>query len=190
MIYLDQGYRVFGESGKRMILAKTKPILTMKKVLLTVFAACLVFAASAQISKGTILVGGSSNLNFISNNEDAGDDSNFTLDLKGGYFFMDNLTAGLNLYYDKYSEADDATVGIGPFVRYYVNGKIILGLGFNSISQGDVSGSAIPLEVGYAWFLGDAVAVEPTLNYTSYGGDFDGASFGLKVGISVYLGKQ
>jgi hypothetical protein len=162
----------------------------MKKVLLTVFAACLVFAASAQISKGTIMLSGSSNLNFISNNEDAGDDSNFTLSVKGGYFFIDNLAGGLNIYYDKYSEADDATVGIGPFLRYYVQGKIFIGAGFNSYSQGDFSGSQIPLEVGYAWFLNDAVAIEPNLNYSIYGGDLEGASFGLNVGISVYLGRD
>ena len=162
----------------------------MKKLFLTMFAACLVFAASAQIPKGTIMVGGSSNLNFTSNNADAGDDSDFTLGAKGGYFFSDNLVGGLNLYYNKYSEATDGTFGIGPFVRYYVNGKIFLGAGFNSYSSGDFSSSEIPLEVGYAFFLNDVVALEPELKYSIYGGDADGAAFGLNVGISVYLGRK
>ncbi len=42
-----------------MILRANKPILAMKKIVLTLFAACLVFAASAQIAQGTILVGAS-----------------------------------------------------------------------------------------------------------------------------------
>ena len=62
----------------------------MKKVLLTVFAALVVFAASAQIEKGSWIVGGSSNLNFTSNDEDAGDYSEFNIDVKGGYFVIDN----------------------------------------------------------------------------------------------------
>ena len=161
----------------------------MKKVLLTVFAACLVFAASAQISKGTILLNGASNLSFQSNNEDAGDDSDLSLGVKGGYFFMDNLAAGLTVAYSKNSEADDAAVGIGPFVRYYVNGKIILGAGYVAGSFGDFKENTLNIEAGYAIFANDAIAIEPTLYYNMYSGDAEGASFGLNVGISVYLGR-
>lgn len=49
----------------------------MKKLLLTLFASVIVFATSAQISKGAILVGGSSNLGFTSYNEDAGEYSGY-----------------------------------------------------------------------------------------------------------------
>jgi hypothetical protein len=162
----------------------------MKKILLTVFAATVMFAASAQVAKGTILINGGSNFDFTSNNEDHGDDSDLFLGVKGGYFFMDNLVGGLTLGYAKNSEADDAYVAIGPFVRYYVNGKIIVGAGFLSTDDGSFKTTEIPIEVGYAWFVNDVVAIEPTLNYTSYGGDDQGASFGLKVGISVYLGAK
>lgn len=162
----------------------------MKKILLTLFASVIVFAASAQISKGTVILGGSSNLNFTSYNEDAGDYSQFDVDIHGGYFLMDNLAAGLNLFYSKDSEADDATTAFGVFARYYFNGKIFAGAAFNSAKQGDFSGTQIPIEVGYAWFLNNAVAIEPALNYSIYGGDLDGASFGLNVGISVYLGRS
>lgn len=162
----------------------------MKKGLLTLFAACVAFAASAQISQGTILVGGSSNFNFTSYNEDAGDGSQLDLAVRGGYFFAENLAVGLNLGYSKWSEDDDAQTAIGLFGRYYVNGKIIVGAGFNSIKFGDVSGSELGLEAGYAIFANDAVAIEPTLNFTSFGGDFEGSAFGLRVGISVYLGRD
>jgi hypothetical protein len=161
----------------------------MKKVLLTLFAATVVFAASAQISKGTILLAGNSNLNFQSNNEDAGDDSDLTLNLKGGYFFMDNLAGGLVVQYAKNSEADDAATAFGPFVRYYVNGKIILGAAYLLGSAGDFKANALQIEAGYAIFANDAVAIEPSVYYQMYSGDAEGASFGLNVGISVYLGR-
>jgi hypothetical protein len=177
------------DSEKLCFFAQTKPQLNMKKVLLTVFAAFVVFAASAQITKGTILLNGASSFDYTSYNEDAGDFNEFTVGVKGGYFFMDNLAVGLTLGYFKNSEADDAVTAVGLFGRYYVNGKIILGAGFQSIDDGTLKGSAIPLEVGYAVFLNDAVAIEPTLNYNMYGGDYEGAAFGLNVGISVYLGR-
>jgi len=161
----------------------------MKKVLFTFFAAFVAFAASAQISQGTILLGGSSNLGFTSNNEDAGDDSQFDLSVQGGYFVIENLAIGATIGYSKWSEADDATITIGPMARYYFNGKIFAGAGFAVQKTGDFSGSVIPLQVGYAAFLNDAVAIEPSLNYSVYGGDYEGSSFGLNVGISVYLNR-
>lgn len=166
----------------------------MKKVVLSVFAVLVVFAASAQIEQGTWLVGASSNAGFTSYNEDAGDYSEFSLDVKGGYFVIDNLAVGLNLGYAKVDEASATKIGI--FGRYYVNGKIFLGAGYNSntldsgVDGADkVTVSEIPLEVGYAVFLNNAIAVEPALGYSIYGGDGEGSAFGLKIGFSLYLGR-
>lgn len=163
----------------------------MKKVFLTLFAACMVFAASAQISQGTILVGASSNAGFTSYNEDAGDYSQFNIDLKGGYFVIDNLALGLNLGYTKIDDASQTT--FGAFGRYYVNGKIFGGIGFNSTSVdlggSDATVSTIPIEVGYAAFINDAIAVEPALSYSILGGDAEGAAFGLNIGLTLYLGR-
>lgn len=167
----------------------------MKKVLLTVFAAFVVFAASAQVEKGTWLLSGASNLNFTSNNEDAGDYSEIDLNVKAGYFVMDNLAVGILVGFNKLNlnadgaESPDATTGIGLFGRYYVNGNILVGANFASLKQGDFSGSQIGLEAGYAIFLNKAVAIEPALNYNMFGGDLEGAQFGLNVGISVFLGR-
>jgi outer membrane protein len=166
----------------------------MKKVLLTVFAALTVFVASAQIEQGTWLVGASSNAGFTSYNEDAGDFSEFNINVKGGYFVIENLAVGLNLGYTKIDEASETTLGL--FGRYYVNGKIFVGAGFNSTSVDfGIDGvdkatySTIPLEVGYAAFLNNVVAIEPSVGYQIYGGDREGAAFGINVGISVYLGR-
>lgn len=172
----------------------------MKRVLLTAFAALTVFAASAQIEQGTWLIGGSSNLGFTSFNEDAGDYSQFNIDVKGGYFVIENLAVGLNLGYSSVDLGDfgkETDTGFGVFTRYYFNGKIFGGVGFNSVTAkfesdlGDSEStiSVIPIEVGYAAFIGKVVAIEPALNYSIYGGDGEGASFGVNIGISVYLGR-
>lgn len=172
----------------------------MKKIFLTAFAALTVFAASAQIEQGTILVGASSNAGFTSFNEDAGDYSQFNLDVKGGYFIMDNLAIGLNLGFSSVDFGDsgkETDTGFGLFGRYYFNGKIFGGVGFNSVKvkfesdsfDSESTVSVIPIEVGYAAFLNDAVAIEPALNYSIYGGDSEGASFGLSIGLTVYLGR-
>ncbi len=88
-------------------------------------------------------------------------------------------------------------IQFGLFGRYYYNGKIFGGIGFNSVKVKfeDTSGvsestvSVIPIEVGYAAFLNDAIAIEPALNYSIYGSDGNGASFGFSVGLTVYLNK-
>jgi hypothetical protein len=180
---------ICGNKKKLDIRATTKPLYKMKKVLLTVFAALTVFVASAQVEKGTWLIAGGSNLDFTKNDEDQGDDSDFMVAAKGGYFVIENFAVGLNLGLAKNSEADDALVGVGPFARYYFAGKIFAGAGVTFVSAGDFSSTQIPIEVGYAAFLNKVVAIEPALNFTSYGGDESGSSFGVNVGISIYLGR-
>jgi len=72
--------------------------MNLKKYVIILVACLIAGSASAQIEKGSVLVGASSNLNFSSFSPDSVDNySVFDLSLKGGYFFMDNLTAGLNL---------------------------------------------------------------------------------------------
>jgi outer membrane protein len=161
----------------------------MKKVIFTLVLAVASAGAFAQIEQGTILVGASSNGGFNSYNEDAGDFSEFNLDVKGGYFVIENLALGLNIGFEKNSEADDASTSLGLFGRYYVNGKIFGGVGFTSAKSGDFSASVIPIEVGYAAFLGKVVAIEPALSYSIFGGDAEGAAFGLNVGLSIYLNR-
>jgi hypothetical protein len=158
----------------------------MKKlffILLAVFAAG---SASAQINKGSVLVGASSNMNFTSISPDNGDNySIFDLSLKGGYFFMDNVTVGLNLGYQK---LDDFTIStFGLFGRYYYKGKFFGGTGFNVIKyENQDSQTSIPFELGYAAFITENIAVEPSLNL---GIAEDNTSFGLRVGFSLYLNR-
>lgn len=167
----------------------------MKKTLL-LLAVCSVFSmsAAAQISQGTFLVGASSNLGFSTTSYGDGDNLNaFVLDLNGGYFVIDNLAVGLSFGYSNYSSGDfsGSTTSVGLFGRYYVQGKIFAGLGFSSIHVEDADAlTSIPLEVGYAAFLTDNIAIEPSLNYGIGMGDNSANTFGLNIGFTLYLNRQ
>jgi hypothetical protein len=159
----------------------------MKKYVF-IFVACLIAgSASAQINKGSILAGASSNLSFTSISSDSGDDySLFDLSLKGGYFFMENLTGGLNLGYQKIDDFSITTFGL--FGRYYYKGKFFGGAGFNVITyENQDSQTSIPFEAGYAAFITDNIAVEPSLNL---GIGEDNTTFGFRVGFSLYLNRK
>ena len=171
----------------------------MKKLLLTTALVAIFGVASAQTDQGGWVVGGSGNLSFSSADDGSDDNLNeFNLDVRGGYFLMDNLAAGLNLgfYSFKRGDNDGSIFGVGPWARYYFNGTFYAGAGidFDSYKAGDedsVSGSLIKLEAGYPIFIGgETVALEPALNYWIGGGDLydEGSSFALNGAFALSVG--
>jgi hypothetical protein len=166
----------------------------MKKLLLiAVVFFGVTIVTNAQINQGTILVGASSSLGFMSVSPDGGDSySSFDLDGKAGYFFIDNLAAGVGLNFNKQDEY--SSLGFGVFGRYYINGAIITGLGIGAtkVDYGSVDGSytTIALEGGYAAFITKNIAVEPTLNLNLLSGDTDATQFGFNIGFALYLGRE
>lgn len=166
----------------------------MKKFLLTaVVALCVAFGSQAQINQGTILVGAGSNFGFTNVSPDGGDSySEFDLHGKAGYFFLENFGAGVKLDFDKVDEF--STFAFSVFGRYYLNNVIILGasLGTYKVDNDsfDASSTVLGLEGGYAAFITDNIAIEPTLNIDLYSGDIDATRFGLNVGFSLYLGRD
>lgn len=172
----------------------------MKKLLFTTALVALVGVASAQTDQGSFVFGADSNLSFVSSSIDGQDDNvnEFSLDVVAGYFLMDNLAAGLLVGFENASQGDyseSATI-VGPWARYYVGGTFFLGAAYGAVSstvddgesEFDVSGGLLSFEAGYPIFLGDNAAIEPSLNYTTFSGDFDGqSSFGLEVGFNLYF---
>src|SRR5690606_28125801 len=100
---------------------------------------------------------------------------------------------GLGVGYYKGSMGDysESATSFGIFGRYYVNGKIFLGAGYQSekVEDSDALGS-IPLEVGYAAFITDNIAIEPALGYALGMGDNESSTFGLNVGFTLYLNRN
>jgi len=102
----------------------------------------VVFSTSVfgQLTKGNYFLFGSSNLSLSTNNQYESTDGTYHLNYKGssfylrpgaGYFFTDNLVAGLQLYLSSYGShgATHGTEGnkyssfytsVGPFARYYL----------------------------------------------------------------------
>ncbi|WP_196894889.1 porin family protein [Aureivirga marina] len=166
----------------------------MKKLLLTALIACGVQFANAQTEKGAILIGAGSNFNFSSTNSkvdvdgnktDIGKTTQFGLEAKGGYFFIDNLAGGLNLGYD--SETIKPEIGddvksssfyVGPFARYYFDLDKIkpfaeAGYNFGTAKEEDGNTttdfnlSGWNVGVGAAFFLGKSASIDLGLQYVS-----------------------
>ncbi len=171
----------------------------MKKILSTAFICLCVLQLSAQTEQGKILMGATSNLGLSVLSQDAVEDNNFNLSLnaQGGYFVIDNLAAGLNLGFGVSNQGDISVNSfvVGPFGRYYFD-NVFFGAGFSFINTNrddgitdlSSSGSQIGLELGYAAFINNNVAIEPALTYFNTGGDFDGqTSIALNIGFTIYL---
>jgi hypothetical protein len=106
----------------------------MKKILF-LFPVILSIAVSAQMSKGSFMIGGSGSMNFNKNDwGGAGNTKNTSLNLSPdvGYFLAKNLAVGLYVPYEVSWSKTKATsfpaeyhgngysIGVAPYVRYYI----------------------------------------------------------------------
>ena len=186
-------------------------IIFMKKVLLLIpFLYYLSFgAAQAQLDKGNIMVGVASTLNLGGYGSDLmslGFSSSkyktdnyesdpyksvcFNLMPKGGYFIMDNLAAGLNIFMSISSEKDsgdddkdtESLLGLGPWARYYYPLEKIypfvelnVGIGSTKFTWDYGSGSEVEKYsafifgggIGAAIPVGDMVSFDVMAGYSS-----------------------
>lgn len=193
----------------------------MKKVILTSFVVCSFLSSFGQFNKGRILIGGTGALSFKTDKSTSGNTTTttgktttFSLAPTVGYFFVDNFAAGLgvSLEVDGFksqisnTKLTSTTFQLSPFVRYYLKPGIFFqgsfGVGASKSAQSGTTTSdrssgvsSWSLGAGYAWFLNDYVAIEPTIGYNTTikkEGDFKyiNGGFGINVGIQVYLGAK
>lgn len=151
----------------------------------------LAFSSQAQIEQGTVYVGVTSNLSFMSTNVDGSDDnfSQFNGQFSAGYFFMENVMIGgqLGYYSYKFGDTEGNTFSFGAFARYYIQ-NFFLGAGFFSDKNKDVDAvNNLTFEGGYAYFINDFISVEPSVFYSLGMGDYKDNTFGVKVGFAFYL---
>ena len=161
----------------------------MKKFTILFAVCCVSLGAFAQFEKGNKLVGGSLGLSFTTDKTKYdgstytnGQYVNFSLDPQIAYFVIDNLAVGgaFGFSTDSYKEDDsdyksvDNEITIQPLVRYYLaqriffQGNFIVGSAKNKVTDNgstnetkyNVSGWS--LSAGYAFFLNDHVAIEPS----------------------------
>ncbi|MBL0128771.1 MAG: outer membrane beta-barrel protein [Flavobacteriales bacterium] len=178
----------------------------MKKIVTVVSALVLGITAMAQTDQGTWMFGAGSNLGFTSGKENSDQEdaaSQLSLDVRAGYFVIDNLAIGLDLGYSSVSVGGvaGADLGVGPYLRYYLMESKLFGeLGYkigSSSYDGNKLGStgALGIGVGYAAWLNDNVTIEPMIKYSALstkpdGGDsYSGSAFGVMVNFGIYLGN-
>ena len=136
---------------------------------------CTITGAMAQTEKGGFRLGGSTSVDFL-NSKHAGYEfkaSELNIDVSGGYFIIDNLSVDIGIDYNMQKESGDnntATVIMGEAgIRYYLPVKVFFASSFNFLSldyaREWTTGTAISLKTGYAWFVKDNIALEPSVGY-------------------------
>ena len=168
---------------------------TLRKGMLVLLMAVTSLSASAQFEKYTSYL----NTSLTGMGLSYSKDSKFKMGVQatGGYFVEDGWMIYGRLGYEHQGargtmkNRNDLQVGVGG--RYYIeqNG-IYLGVNCKYVHAGKKFNDVMPgVEVGYAFFLNDAVTVEPAIYYDqSFKNHKDYSTIGFKIGVGVYLFKQ
>jgi outer membrane protein len=195
----------------------------MKKITILVIALASSFGALAQYNQGRMLVGGSFELSTRTFKTRDGNQTTtrgtqtvFNLSPRFGYFIIDNLAigAGVGLGLVKWNSKNNGTdyntssISFQPFARYYLPVNVFfhgeLGIGTSRTRYEDQNFNDeqrnifnLALGAGYALFLTDNVAVEPTLMYKFSRSKYDDedekdtdSGLFLGVGFQIYLGNK
>ncbi|RPD91659.1 hypothetical protein EGM88_14560 [Aureibaculum marinum] len=174
----------------------------MKKLLVIAAVALFSFNVNAQeenesqTSQGKWLIeantnfgsASSSNTGFSFTNIDG--DSMWNVGVEGGYFVADNLAVKAGLGYGD-SSYDDGVFSYKLGGKYYINGKIPFGIDVNGASSEGWNPIYVGAQVGYAWFLGQNVSIEPGVRY-DYGfnedaGDGDYNPLSFRIGFALHF---
>ena len=177
----------------------------MKNLLtLLLFVVC-VGGISAQIHKGTVLLGGTLNfrsiryVSIILANEDTRINI-LTVSPTAAYFLSDRFALGANLGLSTIHSntgTDAKSFALIPYGRYYFNGSGSarffgqLNVGFQASG-----GETLPVfgaGVGADFFLNDDVAIEASLDYKrieDFQAEVGTGYLGLNFGVVAFLGKS
>lgn len=159
----------------------------MKKFLLLAIGFLMTMTASAQFEQGKYYCNGS--LTGINLSYSGAEKLSLGVEAKGGYLVADNWMALVMAGYSHDEDVDDKfAVGVGG--RYYIiqNG-LYMGLNARLVHGGSGYNDIMPgLELGYAFFLGKSVTIEPSVYYDqSIKNHSDYSKVGLRIGVGVYL---
>ena len=159
----------------------------MKRIYLVLIAVLVTVAAHAQFEAGKYYVGAS--LSGVGLSYNGSEKASFGLQGRAGYLIDDNLMATAQLEWDKkHSQPAYFKAGVG--MRYYiVQNGIYLGAGVNYLHVGDLYDDFLPsVHVGYAFFIGRCVTIEPEIYYNqSFKSHKDYSTIGFRLGVGLYL---
>jgi hypothetical protein len=165
----------------------------MKKIVLFAVAMLMTVAANAQFEQGKGYLGAS-----VSGFDISSQAKKFHLGLnaKVGYLLFEDIMLTAQVGYEHLKGADDG-FQLGAGGRYYIaqNG-LFLGADLKYRHGGTFAGGEncasfndfVPgVQVGYAFFISRTVTFEPELYFDISTKKFDYSSYGLRLGVGVYL---
>ena len=108
----------------------------------------------------------------------------FSINLGAGYFFLQNLMAGVDAGYARAGEFDDFYAR--PFARYYVARRVFAGAGLSAYQPIEGEIEYVPdIEAGFALFLDSYIAFEPTIHYPIQ----DGSKPYFSLNVSIFFSR-
>jgi hypothetical protein len=156
----------------------------MKKIAFILVALLVSVASHAQFEQGKVYFGASMSGFDISSQAQQ---FHLGLDARCGYMVQDNLLALGELEYSHWQHDPDM-ITIGAAGRYYIeeNG-IYLGAGLKYRHGCDYNDVLPGAHIGYAFFLGRTVTIEPEVYADLSTKALRYSSYGLRIGFGIYL---
>ena len=151
------------------------------------------FNSFSQIEKNTWMIGGSASFDNQYTKSTNITSTSLKINPQFGFFFADNFAVGtlFGINNSKYFRS----WSVSPFLRYYLKSFYAeVSYGFEQhkvVNYSKNNSSVLKGSIGYALFLNDNVALEPSFYYSpSFNdGDYYGSSYGLQIGLQIYLNR-
>lgn len=151
------------------------------------------FNSFSQIEKNTWMIGGSASFDNQHTKSTNNTSTSLKINPQFGFFFADNFAVGA--LFGVNNSKNFRSWSVSPFVRYYLKylyAEVAYGfqqhkfVNYSTNNQSVLNGS-----IGYAIFLNDNVALEPSLYYSQgfADGKTYGSSYGLQIGLQIYLNR-
>ena len=161
----------------------------MKKLFLLVIGLVMTVVANAQIEQGKYYCNGS--LTGIGLSYSGTEKLNLGIEAKGGYLVADNwMVLAMAGYEHSGLDGVDDKFHAGLGGRFYiVENGLYMGVNTKLVHGGSGYNDLMPgIELGYVFFLGKSVTIEPSVYYDqSIKNHSDYSKVGLKIGVGIYL---
>ena len=167
----------------------------MKKLMMAAIGLMMATSVNAQkvlnesttpFEESKFYIGAS--LSGLTLNYSKASDWSLGLSAKAGYLFLDNWMVLGVIDYQNYSSGTVTSTNIGAGARYYFerNG-VYVGLTAKYAHATGADEFKPEINVGYAFFLGHYVTLEPELYYEQSFKNSRYSQFGLRLGFGVYF---
>ena len=162
--------------------------MRIKKIAVVALGLMVSVGAHAQFESGKQYCGAS--LTGLNLSYNGSEELSLGIQAKAGYFVEDDMMLLAQAEY-KHSGLEGVKDywALGAQGRYYIeqNG-LYLGGGVKLAHSGGYNDFMPGVEVGYAFFLGKSVTLEPAIYYDqSFKKHVDYSTIGLKLGVGIYL---